>query len=89
MTGFERERVETLLRERSAEMTRTRTGAGRPYLDEELHERLPLYPAPVFEVALDETCIDCGDLILPARLKALPGAVRCVSCQREFEARSG
>jgi DnaK suppressor protein len=26
-------------------------------------------------------CIDCGDEIAPARLKALPNAVRCLDCQ--------
>lgn len=30
-------------------------------------------------------CIDCGDPIAAARLKAAPHAVRCIECQTEFE----
>ena len=31
-------------------------------------------------------CVGCGEAIPPARLKAVPEAVRCLGCQREFEA---
>jgi RNA polymerase-binding transcription factor DksA len=41
--------------------------------------------------ALDDgtygTCRDCGQEIPPARLEAVPEAVRCVGCQRRFESR--
>ena len=30
-------------------------------------------------------CIDCGEPIPLERLKAMPGATRCVSCQTAFE----
>jgi hypothetical protein len=90
LTGFELERVETLLRERSAEMTRTRDAAQlHPSLDDvPLHQPdpLPADPAPVVEVTLEGTCTDCGDRISAGRLRALPDALRCVSCQRAFEA---
>jgi hypothetical protein len=33
-------------------------------------------------------CIDCGEEIEPARLKALPAAVRCTACQEKQERRS-
>jgi RNA polymerase-binding transcription factor DksA len=33
------------------------------------------------------TCRDCGQDIPPARLEAVPEAVRCVECQRRFEGR--
>ncbi len=33
-------------------------------------------------------CSDCEDPIPHARLKAIPGATRCVSCQATFEGRS-
>ena len=33
------------------------------------------------------TCRDCGREIPPARLEAVPEAVRCVGCQRRFEGR--
>ncbi len=33
------------------------------------------------------TCRDCGQEIPPARLEAVPEAVRCVGCQRRFEGR--
>ncbi len=31
------------------------------------------------------TCVDCGEKIKKARLKALPHAVRCISCQSKQE----
>jgi hypothetical protein len=50
----------------------------------------PAVPVPaadqVLEVSLDGVCVDCGDRISAARLKALPDAERCVTCQRELEA---
>jgi DnaK suppressor protein len=33
------------------------------------------------------TCVDCGREIPAGRLKAVPEAVRCLDCQRSFEAR--
>lgn len=33
------------------------------------------------------TCRGCGGEIPPARLEAMPEAVRCVECQRRFEGR--
>jgi RNA polymerase-binding transcription factor DksA len=32
-------------------------------------------------------CVDCGDPIDPARLAALPGALRCIDCRRDDELR--
>ena len=87
MTGFELDRVETLLRERSAEMTRTRASTQlHPSLDGSVLEQ-PVLPdqSPILEVTLSGACADCGDRISAARLKALPDATRCVSCQRELE----
>lgn len=87
MTGFELERVETLLRERSAEMTRTRHPQ-QPHLTLDapvLQEPVLPDPSPVLEVSQEGACVDCGDRILAGRLKALPEAERCVSCQRELE----
>ena len=31
------------------------------------------------------TCVDCGDAIVPARLRAMPTAQRCQSCQQHRE----
>ena len=93
MTGIEMERVETLLRERSAEMTRTRDAS-------KLHRSLDgseldvadvssPEPTPVVEVTHEGACVECGDRISKARLTALPDAVRCVGCQRELESQTG
>jgi len=30
-------------------------------------------------------CVDCGGLIHPSRIKAMPHCVRCVACQQELE----
>jgi DnaK suppressor protein len=32
-------------------------------------------------------CVDCGELIATARLKAYPAATRCIECQGAFEKR--
>jgi Prokaryotic dksA/traR C4-type zinc finger len=90
LTGFELDRVETLLRERSAEMTRTRHPQ-QPHLalDAPVTEQpLSLDPPPVLEVSQEGACVDCGDRISAGRLKALPDAERCVSCRRELESRA-
>jgi Prokaryotic dksA/traR C4-type zinc finger len=91
LTGFELDRVETLLRERSAEMTRTRaTVQLHPSLDGSVLEQpVPTTEPPIVEVSEEGACADCGDRISAARLKALPDATRCVSCQRAVESQSG
>ena len=91
LTGFEMERVETLLRERSAEMTRTRSVAQlHPSMDDSpVLDPVPEVQSPVVEVSAEGTCADCGDRISAARLKALPSATRCVSCQRALESHTG
>jgi hypothetical protein len=71
-------------------MTRTRAASQlHPSLggDEPLH--ISPEPPPVVEVTLDGACADCGDRISAARLKAIPDAVRCVSCQRTIESQIG
>lgn len=30
-------------------------------------------------------CVDCGEPIPESRLKAIPGCVRCVECQADYE----
>jgi hypothetical protein len=92
LTGRERERVESLLRERAAVMTRTPIAS--PLHPDYPASAVPLQmepapqpvPEPVLEVSLEGVCSDCGDRISTARLKALPDAERCVSCQRDLEA---
>jgi hypothetical protein len=92
LTGIELDRVETLLRERSAEMTRTRDAA-RVHLSLDgsstVEVATPADPPPVVEVTHQDACVDCGEGISAARLKALPGAVRCVSCQHQLESQAG
>jgi RNA polymerase-binding transcription factor DksA len=91
LAGIELDRVETLLRERSAEMTRTRGTANlHPSLDSTgLDAVAEREEAPVVEVTHEGACTDCGDRISSARLKALPDAVRCVTCQRQRESQTG
>jgi hypothetical protein len=85
------DRVESLLRERSAEMTRTRDAhKHHPSLDGSVStSATPIEPPAVVEVTDAGACLDCGDHISSARLKALPDAVRCVSCQRQLESQAG
>ncbi|PWW41609.1 TraR/DksA family transcriptional regulator [Idiomarina loihiensis] len=35
-----------------------------------------------------QVCIDCLDDIDPVRLKHIPDAVRCISCQQDYERRN-
>lgn len=35
--------------------------------------------------AVDDDCMDCGDAVGEERRAALPGARRCVECQRAYE----
>lgn len=37
------------------------------------------------EQVTSNECIDCGEEIDPARLRAKPDAVRCIGCQINFE----
>jgi hypothetical protein len=90
LAGIEMDRVETLLRERSAEMTRTRDPA-KLHLSLDgstLDVSAEPEPPPVVEVTLEGACVECGDRISSARLKTLPDAVRCVSCQRQLESQT-
>ncbi len=92
MAGIELDRVESLLRERSAEMTRTRDAAKQhPSLDGSVVAAADpiVEPPAIVEITHDGTCAECGDRISSARLKALPDAVRCVSCQRQLESQTG
>lgn len=34
-----------------------------------------------------DECDDCGDVISPARRKAMPSARRCIRCQAQYERR--
>jgi hypothetical protein len=90
LAGIELDRVESLLRERSAEMTRTRDAAKQhPSLDGSVFTAPdPVEPPAIVEVTHEGACVDCGDRISSARLKALPDAVRCVSCQRQLESQT-
>ena len=76
MTRANRERVEARLMQRSdalrARAPRSRVRMAEPAAD----------PAPQ---ASASTCIECGGRILAARLAVVPGAERCIGCQRDFE----
>ena len=55
------------------------------FYDEEtrrIHEALHALEAGTYG-----TCLDCGAEIPAERLKAVPETVRCLDCQRSFEAR--
>ena len=74
MTKANLDRVEARLVSRSAALMRGRDA------------RLPAPLAPAVALpAAAERCLDCGGPILLARRAAVPGAVRCVGCQRRFE----
>jgi hypothetical protein len=94
--GFDRERIEVLLRERALGLTRTPPDTRPPSVRE---ERAPEAPARATAAVLDPepplppprpqqsgTCGDCARAIGVARLRVVPDALRCIDCQRAFEA---
>lgn len=81
------DQVETLLRERSAGLRRTRSALrdeAIPLTNPVVHHPLP----PPEEPALTGSCSDCGGSIPAGRLRAIPTAVRCAVCQLELESRT-
>ena len=85
MTGRHVELVETLLRQRSDGLRRTRFGTHAGVGLQDPLEAVPEPLPPVDEPLVIVPCADCGGVIPPARVKALPDAVRCVPCQLAFE----
>ena len=67
--------------ERSLEMTT------EVFLDEE--ERRIAEARKALAAGTYGKCADCGQQIPPARLAAVPEAVRCLDCQRHFEGLHG
>jgi RNA polymerase-binding transcription factor DksA len=55
------------------------------FLDEEARRIAEALHA--LELGTYGTCVECGAEIPAERLKAVPEAVRCLDCQRAFEAR--
>jgi DnaK suppressor protein len=43
--------------------------------------RKPILPPQEKDAAGCVICLDCGEQIAPARLQAVPNAVRCVECE--------
>ena len=76
MTRANLERVEARLLQRS-DALRPRAPRSRPWTAKA--------PAETHRPAAMDTCRDCGGRILAARLAAVPGAERCIGCQRRFE----
>ena len=46
-------------------------------------------PLPVKEKLPGRICTTCGERIDPLRLSSMPNTYRCVSCQKDFEKRTG
>jgi Prokaryotic dksA/traR C4-type zinc finger len=81
------DQVETLLRERSAGLRRTRSALREEAVvltSPVVHHTL----APSEEPAPTGSCADCGGSIPAGRLRAIPTAVRCAGCQLELESRT-
>jgi DnaK suppressor protein len=117
LTEFDKQQVETRLRERAEEIAARRAQLARSAsdMDTELAD-YDQHPADdgteTHEQELDETtdmilaaeadnvelalrrladgdygrCVDCGKEIPPARLEAVPEAVRCIEDQARYEA---
>lgn len=52
-----------------------------------LEQGLSRIRAAAVTEAGDGICVDCDKGIPPARMKAKPGALRCISCQEDYEYR--
>jgi DksA/TraR C4-type zinc finger protein len=66
---------------------RMRVPPRHPTLDGSVPTAEEALPPPE-EQAPTSTCGDCGGAILASRLKAVPSATRCTSCQREYESQT-
>ena len=87
MLGRDRDLVETLLRERSAGLKRTRAAMRYRALD--ASAQLTEDPDSVVEERSPATmCVDCGGEIPAGRLRAVPLAIRCAGCQLERESQT-
>lgn len=76
MTRAERERVEARLMQRSDALRRRAPRSRVSTAAAPAEAPWPVAPG---------TCVDCGGGILAGRLAAVPGAERCIECQRRFE----
>ena len=87
MLGRDRELVETLLRERSAGLMRTRVAIRQQAL-EASQQADDEPPTAKEEPSSTGICMDCGGGIPAARLRAIPNAIRCTGCQLLYESQA-
>jgi DnaK suppressor protein len=93
--------METTIREVRAEgMVRRVATAVEQFVDADVHDDIDISVIQIHSETLNKVdaairrleeglygeCADCGNAIAPERLRALPFAVRCLSCQMEREA---
>jgi len=93
------EKVQTAIRDVRAERDMHRTAADVEQFVEEVHDDIGITLIQIHSEMLNKVdtairrldqgtygqCADCGNAIAPARLRALPFAVRCLSCQSSRE----
>ena len=88
LLGRDRDLVESLLQERSAEMRRTRVALRYQALDASPAQAVEEPPPAPAEQSPALICIDCGGAIPAARLRAIPTAIRCTGCQLLYESQA-
>jgi hypothetical protein len=101
LSGYDRERIEILLRERAHGLTRTPLTARPRSLSTETPPEPPAAHAPAALLEPEPpqprpphpprtgTCGDCARPIGAAHMRVVPDALRCIDCQRAFEAAAG
>jgi RNA polymerase-binding transcription factor DksA len=88
LLGRDRDLVETLLQERSAEIMRTRVALRHQALDASTAQAVEEPPPAPQERSTVPICMDCGGAIQAARLRAIPTAIRCTGCQLLYESQA-
>ena len=88
LLGRDRDLVESLLQERSAEMRRTRVALRYQALEPSPAQVVEEPPPAPPEESPALICMDCGGAIPAARLRAIPTAIRCTGCQLLYESQA-
>jgi len=82
LAGHDRDRVEELLQERASELVRKRRTRAAGEIEQVQRATGDAEPPKSHR---GRCCIACGHEIPVARIKLMPGALRCVSCQLRLE----
>jgi RNA polymerase-binding transcription factor DksA len=71
------------------EMQITEDDAPFVYQEELVGKQLQAVREALQKKSISTVCLDCGEDIDPARVKAMPSATRCIDCERDNDRYNG